>query len=116
MKVKEKIPWREILGFLIILLLGMGIPFLMEFKSWKNPLSHRPPSVIRVPTLEDRNAHYCPACGGKVSLPEWQTSSQEEGAQTLPLTLKSLNKPSSENLDTKNNMPQTRGVETEIRQ
>ena len=116
MKVKEKFPWRELLGFLLILILGMGIPFLMEYKSWKNPLSHRRPSVIQVPTLEDPSAHYCPACGSKVPLPEWQISPQQEDVKTLPLSLKTLTKPVSGISDMYPRGSQTRTAETEIRQ
>jgi hypothetical protein len=94
MKDDEKIPWIQILGFLLLLFLGMILPFWMEYKSRTDPLPKRASEKSHKQTLEDRNAQYCPACGAKISIPYWRTESTRPDNPTTPLTLKTLGAPS----------------------
>jgi hypothetical protein len=80
MKDEDEIPWSQVLGFLFLLFLGVGVPFLMEYKSRSAPLAKRI-SERREPQLIDRRAHYCPACGGALTLPSWRTDLQEDVAR-----------------------------------
>jgi hypothetical protein len=99
MKSEETTPWIQILGFLFLLVLGMILPFWIEYRSRTNPLPDPSPNAIRAPTLEDREAHYCPACGSKLTLPTWQTKTQRTQISTPPLSLKTLNESSTNFLE-----------------
>jgi hypothetical protein len=37
--MKRRIPWSSIVGFLLLLALGIGIPFWLEYRSLTNPLA-----------------------------------------------------------------------------
>jgi hypothetical protein len=80
MKDENGIPWCQVLGFLFLLFLGTGIPFLMEYKSRSTPVTERI-SEKHEPQIIDRRAHYCPACGGTLALPSWRTDLQEDVAR-----------------------------------
>jgi hypothetical protein len=94
MKNEETTPWIQILGFLFLLILGMILPFWIEYRSRTNPVPDPASSAMRAPTLEDREAHYCPACGSKLTLPAWQTKTQRAQIPTPSLSLKSLDESS----------------------
>jgi hypothetical protein len=80
------------LFLLLILFLGVCVPFWMEYKSRINPLPTRDSDRFRGPELQDRHAYYCPACGGKIHLPAWQTEPQQE-VPMAPLSLQTLTEP-----------------------
>ena len=98
MEDTDNIPWSTILGFLLILTLGMILPFVMEYRSRESPNAERPPRQVHAPILDDRNAGYCPACGSKLYLRSWRTEPQGQ-AKPSPLTLKTLKDPAPGFLD-----------------
>ena len=90
--MKREIPWSSIIGFLLLLALGIGIPFWLEYKSLTNPA----PPPIRAPKAEGRQAidvrkgYYCANCGGNTSLPEWRDGPAQGDGLSSPLFLHTL--------------------------
>ena len=90
--MKKEIPWSSIVGFLLLLALGIGIPFWLEYKSLTNPPqpSARAQKPSARPTIDARKGYYCGNCGGNISLPEWSESQERGGELASPLSLNSL--------------------------
>ena len=93
--MKKEIPWSSIVGFLLLLALGIGIPFWMEYKSLTNPVPQTVP-LSRSETqsvIDARRGYYCANCGKNTRLPEWAGGPESAGERASPLTLKTLDPP-----------------------
>lgn len=88
MSVKNS-SWAALVGFAILLLLGLGIPFLMEYKSVTNPPYVRRPDAGKRTVLDQGKKYYCPACGSELALPSWDAS-PKPADQASTLSLRSL--------------------------
>jgi hypothetical protein len=92
--MKKEIPWSSIIGFLLLLALGIGIPFWLEYQSLTNPA---PASVSRKSrgseAIDAKRGFYCPNCGRNIELPE-MGAAKERGSELLsPLSLNELDRP-----------------------
>jgi hypothetical protein len=86
--LESRLLWAG-LAVLLLLLLGMFLPFWMEYKSLSAPVRTHPVRGSRVPTLDSRKKYYCPACGATLSLPQWDDMAVP-GGRHADVKLKSL--------------------------
>ena len=96
--MKREIPWSSIVGFLLLLALGIGVPFWLEFRSLANPPSAavRTPREDLRPSIDIRKGYYCGNCGGLLVLPEWRGATERERELLSPLSLNALDRPTWE--------------------
>jgi hypothetical protein len=93
MKRKE-IPWGSIVGFFLLVALGIGIPFWLEYQSLTNPPAVRPiRTTNRRPAIDTRKGFYCPNCGTNVEFPQRSEAPDGANASDVPLSLKALERP-----------------------
>ncbi|MFI5362736.1 MAG: hypothetical protein ACHQ49_12255 [Elusimicrobiota bacterium] len=74
----------------MLMLLGLGIPFWMEYKSLTNPPYIRRQDAERRVEIDPGRAFYCPACGGPVALPTWSEAAAKPVDRGLGISLRSL--------------------------
>jgi hypothetical protein len=55
----------------LLLMLGVLLPFWMEYKSLSSPAPSRAAPGTRSRSYDSRKLYFCPACGAEVSLPLW---------------------------------------------
>jgi hypothetical protein len=90
--MKNETPWSSIVGFLLLVALGIGIPFWLEYKSLANP----PNTAVHAartddrPAIDVRKGTYCGNCAESISLPEWNGGLEGRGGHASPLSLKTL--------------------------
>jgi hypothetical protein len=96
--MKREIPWGSIVGFLLLVALGIGVPFWLEFRSLTNP----PSTLVRTPRLDlrpmigVRKGYYCGNCADLLVLPEWRGATEREAELLTPLSLNALDRPTWE--------------------
>jgi hypothetical protein len=97
--MKRDIPWVSVVGFLLLLALGIGIPFWMEYRSLVDPPSRPVDSekTKRQPAIEARKGYYCGNCGGNTTLPDWSGAEESGSERSSPLSLESLRRPAWDN-------------------
>ena len=88
--------WAAVAGFAILMLLGLGIPFWMEYKSLTNPSYLRPRNSAGRAEIDPGTAYYCPDCGAQLTLPAWSDASPRPDVQVAARVLTSSTAPSSE--------------------
>ena len=64
-------PWTAIIGFALLMLLGLGIPFWMEYKSLTNPPYVSRKAAEGRTAIDPVKSYYCPNCGERLTLPAW---------------------------------------------
>ena len=86
--MKEKIPWSAVLILALLVILGIGLPFWLEFRS----LSHLEPDRPRrhTPVLEEKYTFFCPICGGEVTFHHWHVKREKKEGSVQPLYLERL--------------------------
>jgi hypothetical protein len=96
--MKRDIPWSSVVGFLLLLALGIGIPFWMEYRSLVNPPSAPVGAKVAKgqPSIQARKGYYCGNCGGNTTLPEWSGAEEKGSERSSPLSLESLRRPAWE--------------------
>jgi hypothetical protein len=96
--MKKAIPWSSIAGFLLLVALGIGIPFWLEFRSLANPPSS-PSAPVREPrgdfrpSIDVRRGYYCGNCGGLLVLPEGGGASEHVREPLSPMSLNAPDRP-----------------------
>ena len=74
---------------LLLIMLGVVLPFWMEYKSLSTPTVSRGVSGAHVKAYNSRKRYFCPACGATISVPYW---SNEASRPREPLPFLMLEK------------------------
>ena len=86
--MKEKIPWTTVIILALLVILGIGLPFWLEFRSLSSMEPDRP--RVRTPVLDDRRTFFCPICGKETTFPHLHERPVKRNGPVLPLVLRSL--------------------------
>ena len=89
--MKERIPWFAVFILALLAILGIGLPFWLEFRS----LSHLEPDRPRryTPALEERHTFFCPICEKEITFPHFHERPVMQNGPVPPLVLRSLTDP-----------------------
>ena len=89
--MKEKIPWSAVFILALLVILGIGLPFWLEFRSLSSLEPDRPRS--RTPVLDEQRTFFCPICGKEITFPHLHERPAKKIGPAPPLVLKSLTAP-----------------------
>ena len=103
--MKRKIPWSSIIGFLLLLALGIGIPFWLEYRSLTNPAPTRASKHDKRQWIEAKKGYYCGNCGENITLPERGRALEKTDELSSPLILDSLTRPPAQTLNLSTRTP-----------
>lgn len=73
----------------LLLMLGVLLPFWMEYKSLSAPVPLRKVPGTPARSYDSRKLYFCPACGAEVSIPLWSAEAMPRRESPL-LTLRAF--------------------------